>query len=44
MSSVLKIVAWLFALVALFGIIMHPQFLSSSTQAVNSVVGQVQRG
>lgn len=44
MGSALKIVAWLFALVALFGIITHPNFLSSSTTSVTSVIGQVQKG
>lgn len=44
MGGILKIVTLLFVLIAFFGILAHPQFLSSSTNAVTSITKQVQAG
>lgn len=44
MNGILKIVTLLFVLIAFFGILTHPNFLSSSTHAVTSITKQVQAG
>jgi len=44
MNSVLKIITALFVLVAFFGILAHPGFLSSSTSGISNIIGQVQKG
>lgn len=44
MNGILKIVTALFVLVAFFGILAHPNFLSSSTSGVTNIIGAVQKG
>lgn len=44
MSGILKIVTALFVLVAFFGVLAHPNFLSSSTSGVSNIISTVQKG
>lgn len=44
MNSILRIITIFAVLVAFFGILVHPQFLSSSTNAVTSITKTVQAG
>lgn len=44
MNGILRIATLFFVIVAFFGILTHPQFLSSSTNAVTSITKQVQAG
>lgn len=44
MGGIIKIITLLFVLVAFFGILTHPSFLSSSLNGTKSIIGQVQKG
>jgi hypothetical protein len=43
-NGALRLVTMFFLIVAFFGILAHPNFLSSSTNAVTSITRQVQAG
>jgi hypothetical protein len=43
-NTILRLVTIFFVLVAFFGILAHPNFLTSSTNAVTSITKTVQAG
>lgn len=44
MNGLLKIITALFVVVAFFGLLIHPQLLTSSLSGTTSLVKQVQKG